>query len=348
VNQPSHGTHDDVARDYDALLYVSFGGPEGQDDVIPFLENVTRGREVTRERLEEVAEHYYRFGGVSPINEQNRAVIRNLEEELAAGGLDIPVYWGNRNWHPLLTDTMTRMKDDGVRRSIAFVTSAWSSYSGCHQYLDDIERARDRVGIDAPVVDKLRHFFNHPGFIEPQAERVRSALTRIPPARRNDAHLVFSAHSIPVRMAETSSYVAQLHEASRLVTEAVEGGHPWTLVYQSRSGPPQIPWLEPDVCEHLEKLSAEGIRDVVLVPIGFVSDHIEVRYDLDVEAAQVATDRGLNMVRAGTVGTHPAYIRMIKDLVVERMQASPHRPALGRMGASHDICALDCCPFPAR
>jgi ferrochelatase len=343
VNRPSHGTYDDAARDYDAVLYVSFGGPEGPDDVMPFLTNVTRGRGVSRKRLEEVAEHYYRFGGVSPINSQNRAVIAALEKMLQEEGPDLPVYWGNRNWHPLLVDTMARMRDEGVRRAIAFVTSAWSSFSGCRQYRLDIANARVAVGRGAPEVDKLRLFFNHPGFITAQSDKVQDALDRIATPRRGEMHLAFTAHSIPVRMAEASSYVSQLDEACRLVVEQASPDNPWTLVYQSRSGPPHIPWLEPDVSEHLEKLAAEGTSDVIVVPIGFVSDHIEVLFDLDVDAGEIAVKRGLNMVRAETVGTHPAYIRMIRDLIVERLTERPHRAAIGRKPASHDICAADCC-----
>ena len=339
---PSHGAFDEGARSYDAFLYLSFGGPEGPDEVMPFLQHVTRGRGVPPQRLEEVADHYLRFGGVSPINEQNRAVIAALEQKL-----DLPIYWGNRNSPPFLTDTMQTMTRDGVRRAICFVTSAFSSYSGCRQYREDIALAQTEVGIDAPRVDKLRVFFNHPGFVEPQSEQVVAALGDIPAERRPETHLVFTAHSIPMSMAESSSYVEQLMEASRLVSEA-SGGNPWDLVYQSRSGPLQVPWLEPDVTEHLEKLAAEGVTDVVVVPVGFVSDHMEVRFDLDVEAAETAERLGLNMVRAGSVGAHPAYIDMIVELVQERMTARPDRRAAGLLPPSHDICARDCCPAPVR
>ena len=331
--QPSHGANDDAERSYDALLYLSFGGPEGPDDVMPFLEHVTRGRGVPRERLEEVAEHYMLFDGVSPINDQNRAVIEALEEKI-----DLPIYWGNRNSEPFITDTMQRMADNGVKRAICFVTSAFSSYSGCRQYREDIALAQEAVGAAAPQVDKLRVFFNHPGFIEPQTEKVIAALDQAAEAR-----LVFTAHSVPVSMAETSSYVDQLREAARLVSEG-SGGKEWDLVYQSRSGPPQVPWLEPDIADHLEELAAEGVRDVVVVPIGFVSDHMEVKFDLDVEAAEVAERLGLNMVRAGTVGDDPKYIDMIVELVEERMTADPERRTLGSLPPSHDVCARDCCP----
>jgi ferrochelatase len=345
VTGRSHGSRDEEPHDYDAVVYVSFGGPERPDDVMPFLENVTRRRGVPRERLLQVAEHYHHFGGVSPINAENRKVITALEEELSQRGPALPVYWGNRNWHPLLNDTIGQMKRDGIRRAIAFVTSAWSSYSGCRQYREDIARAQTASGPGAPVVDKIRQFFNHSGFIEAQADRVTAALTTIPDRERAGAHLVFTAHSIPKRMADASSYVEQLTEACRLVRERVGGLYEWSLTYQSRSGPPHIPWLEPDVSEHLEKLGSEGMTDVVVVPIGFLCDHMEVRFDLDVEAASVARERGLNMRRAETVGTHPAYIGMIRDLIVERIQGDGHRPALGAMGAAHDICAADCCRF---
>jgi protoporphyrin/coproporphyrin ferrochelatase len=340
--QPSHGIYDDKERKYDAVLYLSFGGPEGPDEVMPFLEHVTRGRGVPRERLEEVAEHYLKFGGVSPINAQNRAVIEKLQQKI-----DLPVYWGNRNSEPFLDDTMKRMKDDRIDRAICFVTSAFSSYSGCRQYRENLAAAQAAAGEGAPKVDKLRVFFNHPGFVEPQIEKVSVALGEIPAERRDSARLVFTAHSIPTTMAETSSYVEQLMESSRLVSEAV-GSLQWDLVYQSRSGPPVVPWLEPDIVDHLEKLAAEGVDDVVLVPVGFVSDHMEVKFDLDVEAAEAAERLGLNVVRAGSVGDHPAYIDMIVELIEERMAAGPERRALGPLPPSHDICARDCCPAPER
>ncbi len=348
MSKLSYGAYDEAAHSYDAVLYLSFGGPEGPGDVMPFLENVTRGRGVTRERLEEVAGHYHRFGGVSPINAQNRAVIDALRKELVAHGPDLPVYWGNRNWHPLLADTLRAMRGDGVGRALAFVTSAYSSFSGCRQYREDILRAQASVGKDAPRVDKLRVFFNHPGFIEPQVEMVHIALQAIPEARRGNTRLAFTAHSVPNAMAETSSYTQQLTEACRLVTQRLVHDYEWSLVYQSRSGPPQVPWLEPDIVAHLGKLNSEGVTDVVVVPVGFVSNHLEVRFDLDVEAAEAAAAMGMNLVRAQTVGTHPSYIRMIRDLIVERMTPSPDRAALGEWGPSHDICGADCCPAPAR
>jgi ferrochelatase len=324
---------------FDAIVLVSFGGPEGLDDVMPFLENVTRGRGVPRERLLEVAHHYERFGGVSPINEQNRALIAALEPELRAAGVDLPLYFGNRNWHPFLADTMRRMRDDGVRRALAVFTSAFSSYSGCRQYREDLFFAQQEVGEDAPEVPRVRMFFNHPGFVEANAARVRGALAQLPDG---DVHIAFAAHSIPLAMARNCAYEAQLRESSRLVADAV-GVDDWAVVYQSRSGPPQVPWLGPDVCDHLETVAARGRRNIVISPIGFVSDHLEVLYDLDVEARERADLLGLNMVRAGTAGTHPAFVAGLRDLIVERLTPGTARPALGRLGPSHDVCAPDCC-----
>jgi ferrochelatase len=320
---------------------LSFGGPEKPDDVIPFLENVLRGRNVPRERMLEVAEHYYHFGGKSPINDQNRALIAGLEQELARNGPRLPVYWGNRNWHPFLADTLRQMRTDGVKNTLGFVTSVFSSYSGCRQYLEDVEKARAEVGADAPRVDKLRSFYNHPLFIEAQAAEVRDALNRTTATR---AQVLFTAHSIPVAMAETSDYQQQLNESCRLVSERLEIPD-WRLVYQSRSGPPNQPWLEPDVGDALREMQSGA--NVVLVPIGFISDHMEVLYDLDTEARAICEERGIHMVRAGTVGVHPAFLSMIRELISERMGQSEAR-AIGRYGPSHGECRADCCPAPAR
>jgi ferrochelatase len=330
------------AREYDAVLFLSFGGPEGMADVMPFLENVTRGRNVPRERLLEVAHHYEQFGGVSPINEQNRALIAALEMELRANGPNLPVYFGNRNWHPFMTDTVRRMCDDGVRRAIVFVTSAFSSYSGCRQYREDLIGALEAVE-GAPEFDKLRVFFNHPGFIEPNVDNLRGALLQIHEERRDRAHVAFTAHSLPLGMAKGSDYVAQLEEACRLVAEGV-GWEDYALVYQSRSGPPQMPWLEPDILDHMERLAESGVTDLVILPIGFISDHMEVLFDLDIEAADKAQELGMTIVRAATVGTAPAFVSMIRELIFERMTAHPERRSLGRLGPSHDICPVDCCP----
>ena len=333
-----------MVAQYDAILILSFGGPEGPDDVVPFLENVLRGRGVPRERMLEVVEHYQRFGGKSPINDQNRALIAELSAELKQHGPQLPIYWGNRNWHPLLGDTLKEMADDGVRRALAFVTSAYSSYSGCRQYLEDIDQAREKLGPTAPQIDKLRAFFNHPGFIEPMVESMRTALDQIPAVRRAAAHVIYTAHSVPQAMADGCRYVDQLDEACRLVSESL-GLDQWRLVYQSRSGPPAQPWLEPDVCDYLRSLDVDRVRDVVILPIGFISDHLEVLYDLDTEAQDVCGELGINMVRAATAGNHPRFVEMIRQLVVERLSDQPDRLALGDLGPSHDVCARDCCVY---
>jgi protoporphyrin/coproporphyrin ferrochelatase len=342
--------------DYDAFLLVSFGGPEGPGDVMPFLENVTRGRRVPRERLAEVARHYELFGGVSPINQQCRDLLSAIGKDFAAAGVDLPLYWGNRNWHPYLADTVTQMAADGVTRAIAFVTSAYGSYSSCRQYLDDIEAARAQAGPGAPRIDKIGHFFNQPGFIEPFAEAALAAIGSLPSAVSHGAHLVFTAHSVPEAMAAASGpagglYPAQLTEAARLIAGLVARaeGHerPWRLVYQSRSGPPSVPWLGPDVCDHLAGLAATGAPGAVLVPVGFVSDHLEVVYDLDVEAAKVARGLGLPLVRATTPGTDRRFVSMITELVCRRQAGRPPPQTLGVLPPGPDFCPNDCCVVPA-
>lgn len=301
---------------FDALVVVSFGGPEKHEDVIPFLENVLRGRGVPRERLLEVAEHYYHFDGRSPINDQNRELIRELREALS-----IPVYWGNRNWHPMLADTVRQMRDDGVKHAAAFATSAFGSYSGCRQYIEDLDRAHAEVE-NAPRIDKLRPFAVNPLFLEAMTDRVRDAIAELP-----DGRLLFTAHSIPVSMAQSSPYVAQLEHACAVVAKNV-GRDQWKLVYQSRSGAPGQPWLEPDICDHLR---ANAV-DTVIVPIGFLSDHMEVLYDLDTEARAVCEELGIKMARARTVETHPKMIQMIAGML--------EKPAV--------VCVADCCPAPRR
>ena len=328
---------------FDALLVVSFGGPEGLDDVMPFLANVLRGRNVPPSRMREVAHHYELFGGVSPINEQNRRLIGALRRELDTRGPRLPVYWGNRNWHPLLAGTLRRMRDDGIRNALAFVTSAYSSYSGCRQYREDIERARASVGADAPRVEKLRAFFNHPGFVNPNVERLRAALEAVPAERRAGAHVAFTAHSIPSAMAAGCEYERQLLETCRLVAEGAGRDDQWRLVFQSRSGPPTQAWLEPDIREHLRALKEAGASDVIVAPVGFISDHMEVLYDLDTEARKLAEDIGLNMIRAATVGTHPEFVSMIRELILERTDAGVPRRALGTLPPAHDACPADCC-----
>jgi ferrochelatase len=344
ARQPGAPLYDDRPHQYDALLVLSFGGPEGVDEVMPFLENVTRGRNIPRQRLEEVAEHYLHFGGVSPINAQNRALIAALERELHDHGIEIPIYFGNRNWRPLLTDTILAMKADGVRRVLVFVTSAYSSYSGCRQYREDVMRALDTLDETEMAFDKIRVFYNHPGFIEPMTERLREALASLPAERLAAADVVFTAHSIPLAMARGSAYERQLREACRLVAERAEAPS-WQLAWQSRSGPPQAPWLEPDILDELDRLHAAGARDLAVVPIGFISDHLEVLFDLDVEAQARATALGMNLIRVPTVGTDPAFVAMIRELIEERITDNPERRFLGAFGPSHDICPLNCCRF---
>lgn len=332
----------DTATPYDAVLVLSFGGPEGMDDVIPFLENVLRGRNVPRERMLEVAEHYYHFGGVSPINGQNRALIAALEADLRAHNINLPIYFGNRNWHPLLADTMRQMREDGVKHALAFFTSAFSSYSGCRQYREDIAKAQAEVGEGAPQFDILRKFYNHPGFVGPMIDNTRAAFDQIPAERRAKAHVAFTAHSIPLGMAQNSMYEAQLQETSRLIAQVL-GHDAWKLVYQSRSGSPAHPWLEPDIGDHIRELHAQGGQDVIVVPIGFISDHMEVLFDLDTEAKDLADELGMTLVRAATVGSDPKFVGMIRDLIVERMTHSDHKPFLGVRGPSHDVCPVNCC-----
>ncbi|HEX3822931.1 MAG TPA: ferrochelatase [Mycobacteriales bacterium] len=334
---------------YDALLVLSFGGPEGPADVVPFLENVTRGRGVPPERLAGVAEHYQHFGGVSPINAQNRALIAAVDADLRAHGIELPIYWGNRNWHPYVEDTVRTMVADGVGRALVFVTSAYSSYSSCRQYQGDLAAACVAVGEAAPEFDKLRHFFDHPGFIEPQVDAVGSAVAGRDPTRRTTTRLVFTAHSIPVGMAEASGpdgnlYGAQLRVASELIATLAAPDLLWDLAFQSRSGPPSVPWLEPDVRDHLRALAMQGVTDVVVVPVGFVSDHLEVQWDLDVEAAAVATELGLGFIRTPTAGTHPRFVAMVRELVQERLDPGRPKRALSPLGPSHDACPGGCCP----
>ena len=317
-----------MRTDYDALLVVSFGGPEGMDDVIPFLENVLRGRNVPRERMMTVAHHYELFDGVSPINQQNRNLVAALEKELEKNGPRLPIYWGNRNWHPMLTDTVGQMAADGIEKALAFVTSAYSSYSSCRQYLQNISDAQTAVGPQAPRIEKLRAFYNHPLFIEANVDHIREAVNQV----GGDAQLVFTAHSIPESMAANCDYAMQLAETSGLIARELEIAN-WQLVYQSRSGSPMQPWLGPDVCEHLRTLAAEGVKEIVVAPIGFVSDHMEIVYDLDVEARKLAQEIGMNLVRASTAGTHPAFVRMIRELMLERINDE----------VPPNLCAPDCC-----
>lgn len=331
---------------YDAILIVSFGGPERTEDVMPFLENVLRGKNVPRERMAQVAEHYYHFGGKSPINDQNRALIAALKKELEQHGPDLPIYWGNRNWHPMLPETLQQMKLDGVKRALAFVTSAYSSYSSCRQYRENIAKAQQVVGEGAPEIDKIRVFYNHPGFVEANLAQIRAALENIPAGRRETARIAYTAHSIPLSMASSCNYQRQLLEVASLISTAL-GRAADPLVFQSRSGPASQPWLEPDILEHLRDLKAQKTADLVMAPIGFVSDHMEVMYDLDTEAAKLCEELGINMVRVATAGTHPRFIRMIRELILERT-AGAAQLTVGTYPANPDVCLADCCPAPAR
>jgi protoporphyrin/coproporphyrin ferrochelatase len=352
---------------YDAILVVSFGGPEKHEDVLPFLENVLRGRNVPRERMLAVAEHYYHFDGKSPINQQTRELISAIKNELAQHGPRLPVYWGNRNWHPMLADTLRQMKADGVGRALAFVTSVYSSYSGCRQYREDIARAQAEVGDGAPQIDKIRIFFNHPGFLAATEERIQDAVGELASVReleskspllakpaRNGApicpaevQVVYVAHSVPMSMATTSDYGKQLEEVRRLSSAAL-GIKNDALVYQSRSGAPGQPWLEPDILDYLREVKAKNLASaVVIAPISFISDHMEVLYDLDIEAKQLCDSLGLPMARAKTVGVHPKFIAMIRELILERTEGAERR-SLGTLGAREDVCAEDCCPAPQR
>ncbi len=338
-------------KKYDAIVVVGFGGPEKREDVLPFLENVTRGRNIPRERLLEVAEHYYHCGGSSPINGQVRDLIDALGTELRRHAVGLPIYWGNRNWHPMLADTLREMAAAGVKNALAVVLSAYSSYSSCRQYREDIERAQDEVGPAAPKIDKTRVFYNHPEFISANSDRIREALAQLPVEDRSKVRLAFTAHSIPVSMAKGSSYEMQLEETCRLV--AADLGIPasrWALVYQSRSGRPQDPWLEPDILAHLRHLKERGKEPVIIHPIGFLSDHMEVLYDLDEEAMQFCKELSLPMLRSRTVGTHRGFVRMLRELICERVSSTPpeERRYLGQFGPAHDTCPTDCCLPPAR
>ncbi|MBL8817058.1 MAG: ferrochelatase [Planctomyces sp.] len=331
---------------YDALLFVSFGGPEKRDDVIPFLENVLRGKPVPRERMLEVAEHYYHFDGVSPINQQCRDLIAALSDELRTSGIELPIYWGNRNWDPLLPATIRKMKDDGIRSPLVYITSGFSCYSGCRQYRENVMAAIAEVGATEMVPGKIRVFYNHPDFIEVLAELVGNQVSLLSSNDGGFPHIAFTAHSIPMSMARTSDYEKQLRETCTLVAQRLNLPESnWKLVYQSRSGRPQDPWLEPDICDYLKSLHASGVRNVVISPVGFLSDHMEVLYDLDDEAAKVCSSLGLKMLRAATPGNHSTFVRMIRKLIEERIKDAP-RECVGQFGPNHDVCPTDCCPAP--
>ena len=325
------------AAGFDAAVVVSFGGPEGPDDVLPFLQNVVRGRNVPPERLEQVAAQYHLFGGVSPINDHNRHLVASLRDALAVRGRDLPVYWGNRNWHPYLTDTVARMRDDGIRTAAAFVTSAYSSYSGSRQYIEDIESATASVGAGAPQIVKLQPYYDRSGFVDPFVEGLRRARVEAGP----DAPVIMTAHSLPVAMAKTCDYEQQLRHVARRV--AIEAGEPedgWVLAFQSRSGPPSQPWLEPDLCDVITA-TPEGPGAVIVVPIGFVADHMEVVHDVDLVAGAAGRAKGLRLVRVPTPGRDPRFAAMAADLVLETEQRLRDGLPLG------PYCGDGCCPAPA-
>ena len=337
--------------EFDALLLLSFGGPEGPDQVMPFLENVTRGRGIPRERLESVAEHYLHFGGVSPINGINRALIAEIEAELARRGRRIPVYFGNRNWEPYVEDTVTQMRDKGIERAAVFTTSAWGGYSGCTQYQEDIARGRAAAGAGAPELVKLRQYFDHPLLVEMFADAIRDAAATLPAELRDEARLVFTAHSIPLRAADRCGpdlYERQVGYTCRLVAAAA-GYLDYDHVWQSRSGPPQVPWLEPDVGDHLEGLQRAGTSAVIVCPVGFVADHIEVVWDLDNELAEQAAQAGIAFARASTPNAQTRFAQLAIDLLDEMRTDAPAARVTGPQpvpgyGCSVNgaVCTPDC------
>jgi ferrochelatase len=361
----SGAEHVEVPVAYDAILLASFGGPEGQDDVIPFLRNVTRGRGIPDERLEEVAHHYRAFGGISPINEQNRALKAALEAELAARGIDLPVLWGNRNWEPFIADAVSEAKQRGFRKLIAIGTSAYSSYSSCRQYREDYALALEKTELAGEIqIDKVRQFFDHPGFVAPFIEGVAQGLDEAAAAgfAPQDIHVLFSTHSIPSTDAaksgppergfgEGGAYEAQHRAVAEVVMAAADPaagsatGVAWSLVFQSRSGPPTQPWLEPDINDAMRSLAADGTKAFIIVPLGFVSDHMEVKWDLDTEAMETAEELGVFATRVPTPGIHPAYVTGLVDLVLERVNGTPtvDRPALTALGPWYDVCRSGCC-----
>jgi len=344
---------------YDAILLASFGGPEGQDDVIPFLRNVTRGRGIPEERLEEVAHHYRAFGGISPINDQNRELKAALEAELERRGIDLPVIWGNRNWTPYLRDALTEANERGFSKLIAIGTSAYSSYSSCRQYREDYAMALDETGLDGQIqIDKVRQFFDHPGFVQPFIDGVRQGLADVAAKgiAPENTHVLFSTHSIPSTDAAKSgpesrgfgpdgAYAAQHLAVAEVVMHEAANGEDWSLVYQSRSGPPSMPWLEPDINDSIEELATTGVKAVVIVPLGFVSDHMEVKWDLDTEAMETSAEHDIFAVRVPTPGIHAAYVTGLIDLVLERVNGTPteERPALTELGPWYDVCRPGCC-----
>jgi len=326
----------------DAVILVSFGGPEGMDDVMPFLENVLRGKNVPEERKLQVFEHYKQFGGISPINQQNRALINALKGEFVANDIQLPIYFGNRNWHPLLPDTVMKMKNDGIKNALALVTSAYSSYSGCKQYRNDIQRATDYVDGEVSI-KKIRQYYNHPGFIEANVDRIRDSITQLPNPGQGFS-VAFTAHSIPVAMAKTSPYEEQLHEVASIISDQLKISD-WKMVFQSRSGPPGQPWLEPDILEHIKTLRERGCVQLVIAPIGFISDHLEVVYDLDTQAKELCDDLKMTMIRAGTAGLHLAAVKMFRELIEEQIRPGVEQRVYGMGPKWPDVCPQNCCDY---
>ena len=358
----SGAPHVEKPTAYDAILLLGFGGPEGQDDVIPFLRNVTRGRGIPDERLEEVAHHYRHFGGVSPINQQNRELRVALSQELGVRGLTLPVYWGNRNWAPYVSDALQRIHDDGHSTVLAIATSAYSSYSSCRQYREDLADALEATALGSTLrIDKVRQFFDHPGFIAPFVASVSAAFVALAEQHpgwdvSRDVEVLFSTHSIPQSDADRSgppelgfgpggAYVAQHRAVAEAIMTHAGLSSPWQLVFQSRSGPPAVPWLDPDINDALRELPAAGRKAVVIVPVGFVSDHMEVMWDLDTEALETAREVGLEAIRAATPGTDPSYVAGLVDLIAERVtgMAASERPHETALGPWFDVCRTACC-----
>lgn len=336
---------------FEAILLVSFGGPEGPDDVWPFLERVAAGRGIPSERLAQVADRYHAVGGISPLNKRIRGLVGNLTNELTRRGIDLPVYWANRNTNPLLADTLAAMTNDGHQWALAWSASPYSSYSSCRRYGEDLEAAREANGFTAPQVRWVRRHHDHPGLIEPAADRLAEALDGLPSNRRQNTALVFSAHSIPTTMATGCRYEAEILEVARLVAERVDpaGNHRREVVWQSRSGSASVPWLEPDVVDRVRALANEGVDAIAVSPIGFPVENFEIAWDLDIEAAQAAKESGVSFVRARAVDDDPRFVAMVADLITERTgPASAKRAALGRLGLAPDTCLADCCPPPSQ
>jgi len=330
---------------FDSLLLLSFGGPEGPDDVMPFLRNVTKGRGVPDERLAVVADQYALFGGKSPINDLNRGLLDSINHELTSRGYELPTFWGNRNWHPFLSDAVEQLKSDGHKSTVCLVTSAFSSYSGCRQYHEDLEVACAALS-EPPAIERVRVFWNHPGFLETAAELLTES--RVNASLSTQTPVLHTAHSLPLSMAANSDYEAQLNEAAEIVSELAGMQGPSEVVFQSRSGPPSVPWLEPSIESRLQELAADGISEVLVHPLGFIADHMEVLFDLDTQAFGVAKESGITMVRTPTVGTHPRFVAMLVDLIEEAAGLREDRPTLGSSGPRPDTCLLDCCPAPTR